>query len=96
MNTTSKSSGILGVQSAQLFLGKSILCGVNINAVAADTVVTIHDNSSAAGKVIFKYTFDISADLGLSEYIELPCVRADVGLFVVVVGAGSEVIVHYK
>jgi len=95
MNTTSKSSGDLGVSAAQLVVGKSILTGVNIHAAAADVVVTIYDNTSAAGTILFKYTLDLSLE-GLAKYICLPDVRADTGLWVVVTGTGANVVVHYK
>jgi len=95
MHPTSKSSGDLGVSSAQLHLGKSVLTGVNIHAAAADVVVTIYDNTAASGKIIFKYTLDITQE-GLAKYLCLPAVRADLGLFVVVTGAAANVIVHWR
>jgi len=95
MDTTSKSSGDLGVSNAQLVIGQAVLCGVNIHAAAADVVVTIYDNTSAAGTILFKYTLDFSVD-NLATYIALPDVKAKVGLWVVVTGAAGNVIVHYK
>lgn len=95
MNGSSKASGDLGVSNAQLVEGKSYLTGVNIHAAAADVVVTIYDNTSAAGKIIFKYTHDLSLR-GLAEYIKLEDIRADIGLWVVVTGTGANVIIHHK
>jgi len=92
---TNKSSGDLGVSNAQLVVGKSILAGVVVHAAAADVVVTIYDNTAASGKLLFKYTLDFSLN-NLSAYITIPNVRSDVGLWVVVTGAGAEVVVHYR
>ena len=95
MTTTSKSSGVLGVQSAALNVGRTILTGVSVTAAAADVVVIIYDSLTAANKIAFQHTTDLSL-VGLSQYIELPNVRCEVGAFVVVTGTGAEVIVHYK
>lgn len=95
MDTTSKSSGDLGVSNAQLVVGQAILTGVNIHAAAADVVVTIYDNTAASGTILFKYTLDLSLE-GLAKYIQLPDVKAKNGLWVVVTGTGGNVIVHYK
>ena len=94
-NSTSKASGDLGVSDAQLVLGKSILTGVNIHAAAADVVVSIFDNTAGSGKLLFKYSLDITLD-NLAAYIVLPNIRTDIGLWVVVTGAGAEVVVHFK
>ena len=95
MQSTSKSSGDLGVSNAQLVVGQAILTGVNIHAASADVLVTIHDNTAASGPILFKYTLDFSLE-GLSKYLKLPDVKAKVGLWVIVTGAGANVIVHYK
>ena len=96
MNTTSKSSGDLGVTAGtQVVIGKSVLTGVNIHAAAADVSVTIYDNTSAAGKILFHYTLDITVE-GLGAMVSIPDVRSDTGLFVVTTGVGAGVLVHYK
>ena len=95
MDSTSTSSGDLGVSNAQVVTGKAILTGVNIHAAAADVVVIIYDNTSAAGTILFKYTLDFSLS-NLAEYHQLPDVKAKNGLWVVVTGTGANVIVHYK
>ncbi len=98
MQTTSKSSGDLGVSNAQLTVGKAVLTGINLSGVGADVVVTIYDNTAASGKKLFDWTWDFSSivGMGFSQYIKLPDVRADNGLWVVVTGTGAKVIVHYK
>jgi len=95
MNPTNKSSGDLGVSNATLNDGKAILSGVNLHAAAADVVITIYDNTAASGKVLFKYTLDIDV-AGLAIYLDLPDIRADNGLYVVVTGTGANAIVHYR
>ena len=98
MQTTSKSSGDLGVSNAQVVTGAAILTGVCINGVAADVVVTIYDNTAASGTKLFEWTWDVSSigGLGFSQYIPLPDVKATTGLWTVVTGAGAIVILHYK
>ena len=95
MNVTNKSSGDLGVSADTLNDGKAILAGVNLHAAAADVVITIYDNTAASGKVLFKYTLDIDV-VGLAIYIDLPDIRADNGLHVVVAGVGAIAVVHYR
>jgi len=95
MNATNKSSGDLGVSATTLNDGKAILVGVNLHAAAADVVITIYDNTAASGKILFKYTLDINV-VGLARYIDLPDIRADNGLHVVVTGVGAIAIVHYR
>ena len=95
-NPTSKSTDDLGVTAGTLLhTGKAILTGVNLQGAAADVTIVVYDNTSAAGKVIFQYTLDVSL-AGLAAYIELPDVRCDNGLFVVTTGAGAAAHVHYK
>ena len=95
MNTTSKSTGILAAGTTLVQDGQAILTGVTIHAAAADVVVTIYDALTATSTALFKYTLDISL-AGLATYIELPDVKAKVGLTVVVSGTGGEAVVHYK
>jgi len=95
MHSTSKSSGDLGVSNAQITLGQAIVTGVSIKAAAADVVVILYDNNSAAGVKILDYTHDFSLE-GLSVYIPLPSVKCKTGLWGVVTGSGAVVIVHYK
>jgi len=95
MSATSVTSGDLGVSNAQLVTGKAILTGINLHAAAADVVITIYDNTAASGTIIFKYTLDISVE-GLAKYVEIPDVRADNGLWVVVTGTGANAVVHYR
>ena len=95
MQSTSKHSGVLGVQSAILNKGKTILTGVSLTAAAADVVVTIYDSLTAANAIAFQHTLDISLN-GIGQYVQLPDVKCSDGAFVAITGTGAEVIVHYK
>ena len=84
---TAISSGVLTPGTTTLFTGKQYLNSVILQPTA---VVTIYDNTSAAGTVLFLVT-----NAGTSTLV-VPfnrAIRADIGLTVVVATANA--IVHY-
>ena len=96
MDSTSKSSGILDVDTHVVNVGKTIVTGVQFKCAAANCTVILYDNATAAsGTVLLSYTVDFDLS-DLSAYVQLPDVRADNGLVAVVSGAAAEAIVHYK
>lgn len=93
--TRSKSSGILPVDTTNIYDGTAVVTGISITAAAADVTVTLYDELTATGTEICKYILDISLE-GLATYVPLPDVKCNTGLTAVVAGVNAEVIVHYR
>jgi len=92
METTSKSSGLLTIDSLITSTGKSILTDIIINTDGTnDATLTLVDAVSAA--TIFKATVVGSDNTGVFNNFNT---RADGGLFATITGTGADYIVHFK
>ena len=94
-NSTTRSSdeqtadGIIANRTA-------ILCGVMIISDGTnDPTVILYDNTAASGAKLFERSVDVSVE-GFGSYIELPCVKADNGIYLDITGTGASCIVYYK
>ncbi len=93
MPPTNKSSGDLGVSSALLQSGRTIIAGISLKANSVARII-IYDNTAASGKKAVD--FGIDNTLMPSVFIPIPDVLCTSGAFVVVTGSTVEAIVYYR
>lgn len=96
MSGTAKSSGLLGVATTLVMVGKGMLSSVQAisdGTNAATVTVYDYDSASASGDVLAKVLVP-GAQGTISVALETP-IRYDLGLVVVVSGTGAGAIVGY-
>lgn len=73
--------------------GKANLTGINFSATSGDETITVYDNTSASGKIIFKFIFSEFGTDSKSYYVYMPHggIRCKIGIFVDITPGGRYV-----
>ena len=83
MNGTSNVQTVT-TSDAIVATGKAVLTGVNYATTSGDETITIYDNTSAAGKIIFKFIFSETGTDSKSYYTMFPAggIQCQIGIYV--------------
>ena len=96
MQTTSRSSGSIGVSEASIHTGAAVLTGVSLTCgTTADATVTIFDSAAADNTLVYNVRLDATVD-GVYNFDPLPNIKITTGMFVTVTGTAAIAVIYYK